>query len=100
MHVYQQENFIKEMAERYIWWKSPEIALQHPKLIISKVMDIGDYHDIQKLAGYYSDDYLRVIVLTSEPGAFRPRSWVYWNYRLGLATPGHLPAPPVRQFSH
>ena len=88
------------MTRKYIWWKSPEAALQHPKLIISKVMDIGDYHDVQKLAGFYSDDYLHIIVQTSAPGAFSPRSWAYWNYRLGLAKPGHLPAPPVRQFSH
>ena len=68
------------MTRKYIWWKSPEAALQHPKLIISKVMDIGDYHDVQKLAGFYGDEYLCVIVQTSEPGAFSPRSWAYWNY--------------------
>ena len=67
------------MTRKYIWWKSPEAALQHPKLIISKVMDIGDYHDVQKLAGFYSDDYLHIIVQTSAPGAFSPRSWAYWH---------------------
>jgi hypothetical protein len=50
-----QEKILRKMTQKYIWWKSPEVALQHPKLIISKVMDIGDYHDVQKLAGFYSD---------------------------------------------
>lgn len=95
----QKKKVLLEMAEKYVWWKSVDIALQHPKLIISRVMDIGDYQDVQQVADSFSDDILKEVLLTSEPGAFRPRSWAYWNYRLGTATPGYLPPAPVRQFN-
>jgi hypothetical protein len=79
---------LKRMAARYIWWKTPEEALEMPERVVAQVMDIGDFDDVQALADAVGDEYLRQVILNGEAGMFSGRSWVYWHYRLGLANPG------------
>ncbi len=85
-----------QFAAKYIWWKTPGEALQHPDRVIAQVMDIGDYDDVQKLVAQVGDEYLREVLARAEIGQFTARSWAYWHYRLGLATPGKVPPMPLR----
>ena len=62
-------------------------------------MNIGDYDDVQVLVNQVGDAYLRDVLTHAEIGQFNPRSWVYWHYRLGLASLGHVPAMPMRKFT-
>ncbi len=90
---------LRQLAGRYIWWKSPEEALCQEDRVIAQVMDIGDFHDMEELRGAVGDDRLRVVLAGAGPGQFRPRSWHFWHYRLGLAKrPRDVPPLPERKF--
>ena len=90
---------LKRLAAKYIWWKTPDEAITMPERVVAQVMDIGDYSDVQVLANQAGDDYLRHVLTHAEIGQFTPRSWTYWHYRLGVASSGNLPAQPTRRFA-
>lgn len=90
---------LKRLASKYIWWKTPDEAVAMPERVIAQVMNIGDYVDVQALAGQIGDEALRDVLLHAEAGQFSERSWTYWHYRLGLAGVGHVPMLPVRRFA-
>ena len=90
---------LEQFAAKYIWWKTPGEALQYPDRVIAQVMDIGDYDDVQKLVVQMGDEYLREVLARAEIGQFTARSWAYWHYRLGLATPGNVPPMPLRRIA-
>jgi len=85
------------LAAKYLWWKSPEEAVQQPERVVARVMDMGDWDDVQMLANALGDEYLREVLTHAEAGQYNERSWAYWHYRLGLAKPGKVPAMPRRR---
>jgi hypothetical protein len=82
---------------KYIWWKTPDEAVEMPERLVAQVMNIGDYSDVQAVAIQVGDAYLRDVLTHAAIGQFNERSWAYWHYRLGLATVGNVPAMPVRK---
>lgn len=88
---------LRYLAGKYIWWKTPDEALQQPERVVAQVMDIGDYDDVQLLADQADATYLREVLVNGEIGQYSPRSWAYWHYRLGLAAPGQVPPLPRRR---
>ncbi len=88
---------LTEFARRYIWWLSPEEALEFPARVVAQVMNIGVFQDAARLAEALGDDGLRAVLRQAEAGQFNARSWHYWHYRLGLAEPGQVPPLPVRR---
>jgi len=90
------EEILKQLPRRYIWWKSPERALRSPQRIIAQVMNLGDYEDVQLLANQLGDEALRKALKNAEAGQFNGRSWAYWHYRLGLSELRDVPPMPVR----
>jgi hypothetical protein len=95
---HRERELLRQLASKYIWWKSVDDALRFPQHIAAQVMNIGDYEDVQYLANGLGDDYLRRVVVNAEPGQLNERSWTYWHYRLGLAKPGKVPPLPKRRF--
>jgi len=95
----RDEELLKGLARKYIWWKTPEEALRAPQRIIAQVMNIGDYHDVQILANHLGNDALRQAIAHAEAGQFDERSWAYWHYRLELADVGEIPPLPARMVS-
>ncbi|MGC8560759.1 MAG: hypothetical protein ACP5O1_08780 [Phycisphaerae bacterium] len=93
------EELLKRMASKYVWWKTPEEALAFPHRIIAQVMNIGDFDDVQELADIAGDEGLREVLKSAEPGEFNLRSWHYWHYRLGLAELGAVPPLPQRRLA-
>ncbi|NCN69855.1 MAG: hypothetical protein GW907_01730 [Betaproteobacteria bacterium] len=91
-------NALKHLASKYIWWKTPDEAVDMPERVIAQVMNIGDYADVQQIAQQVGDDVLREVIAHAQAGQFDARSWVYWHYRLGLAPVDHVPPLPVRRF--
>lgn len=89
---------LKRLAGKYIWWKTPDEAVSMPERVIAQVMNIGDYADVQALASQVGDDVLIAVLAHAEAGQFNERSWAYWHYRLGLSSLEHVPALPVRSF--
>jgi hypothetical protein len=93
-----ERKLLRDLAARYIWWKTPDEALRQPQRIAVQVMDIGDYEDVQRLANGLGDAYLRRVISKAEPGQLNERSWNYWHYRLGLVKRGKVPPLPKRRF--
>jgi hypothetical protein len=91
-----EDEMLKELARKYVWWKSPDEALRTPQRIIAQVMNVGDYDDVQTLTGQLGPDALRETLDHAEAGQFDKRSWTYWHYRLGLADLGEVPPLPSR----
>jgi hypothetical protein len=96
MHAIDREELMR-FAKRYIWWQTPEKAVELPQRVVAQVMNLGDYDDVQALAKLVGDDYLREVLAQAEIGQFNARSWTYWHYRLGLAEPGKVPPMPTRK---
>ena len=92
-------SFILRMAGKYIWWLSAEEAAERPERVVSQVMNIGDFEDVQEMTEKLGEEYLKEVLVNSEAGWLNERSWAYWHYRLGLAEPGHVPAMPQRKIS-
>jgi len=90
---------LKIFAKKYIWWKTPEEAIQMPERIMAQVMNIGEYSDVQSLASEVGDEVLCKVIIHAEAGQFNERSWTYWHYRLGLSEIEQVPHLPIRRFA-
>ena len=91
------QSLLKPYAKKYVWWKSPEEAIQFPARIIAQVMNIGDYDDVQNLLNQVGEESLRDVIQNAEAGQFSEKSWFYWHYRLRLAQYDKVPSLPVRK---
>ena len=92
-----QRAWLRRWAGKYIWWKTPQEALQQPQRILAQVMALGEYTDAQTMVEVFGEDALRETLRQAEVGQFDARSWAYWHYRLRLAKPERLPPMPQRQ---
>ena len=83
------------LARRMIWFEPPERALADPIRFLAYVMTHATPADLAALRRYVSDDDFREALDNAPPGIIDPRSWAYWNLRMGRD-----PAPPmpVRRF--
>jgi len=91
-------DILSQMAAKYIWWKTPDEAMRHPRRVITQVMNIGDYGDVQDLAHALGNEALKDAMCGAEAGEFSEKSWVYWHLRLGLCPPQEASPPlPVRR---
>ena len=90
---------LKHLASKYVWWKTPDEAVEMPERVMAQVMDIGDYADVQQLAHQVGDEVLREVLTHAQAGQFNQRSWAYWHYRLGLADADQVPPLPLRRFA-
>lgn len=90
---------LKPFASKYIWWKTPQEAVDMPERVIAQVMNMGDYADVQALALQVGDAVLQEVLAHAQAGQFNERSWAYWHYRLGLPSEDQVPALPVRRFA-
>ena len=94
-----EENTLRKFAAKYIWWQSPEEAVQFPRRVAAQVMDLGNFEDSQELIRVCGPGKLSEVIRHAQAGWFSPRSWHYWHYRLHLAEVGQVPALPVRTLS-
>lgn len=91
-------DLLTKLAAKYIWWKTPDEAMRYPRRVITQVMNIGDYGDVQDLAHALGNEALIEALRRADAGEFSEKSWVYWHLRLGLCPPqGSTPPRPVRR---
>jgi hypothetical protein len=86
---------LRALAPRYVWWKTPDEAMEWPDRVAAQVMNLGTIEDATELIEAAGEDYLRGVLQRAEAGQLDARSWHYWHYRLGLAEYGQRPVPPV-----
>jgi hypothetical protein len=58
--------------------------------LVAYVLTYGTHEDVRTLRRYLSDGELLEALDHAPPGIFDPRSWTYWNLKLG-----RYPAPPM-----
>jgi hypothetical protein len=83
------------VAAHVIWFESPEKALSDPIRFMAYVMAYATPDDLAVIRRYLSDDDFREALDKAPPGIIDPRSWAYWNAKVG-----RYPTPPMpkRQF--
>jgi hypothetical protein len=78
------------VAPRIIWFESPERALANPIRFMAYAMTYARHEDMRIIRQYVSDaDFLEALD-RAPPGIIDPRSWAYWNSKMG-----RYPAPPL-----
>ena len=78
------------MARRLIWFEEPKEALADPFRLAAYAFARATHEDMKLLRSFLSDDDLREALDNAPPGIIDPRSWAYWNSKLG-----RYPAPPM-----
>ena len=83
------------LARRLIWFEEPQEALSDPPRFVAYALARATHEDMKILRDIISDDDLREALDKAPPGIIDPRSWAYWNAKLG-----RYPTPPMptRQF--
>jgi hypothetical protein len=81
---------IEAIARRVIWFEEPPQAIADPIRFLAYVMTYGDEADMRLIRKHLSDDELREAIENAPAGIFDPRSWAYWNLKLG-----RYPTPPM-----
>ena len=78
------------MARKYVWWQSPERALQDRRLLLAQMMTLATADDTRWLVSRVPAAELRGVLREPPAGVFNRRSWAFRRRRLGLD-----PAVPV-----
>jgi hypothetical protein len=86
---------LRELAPRYVWWKTRDEAMEFPDRVAAQVMNLGTFDDLTAMLEATGEDYLREVLQQAEAGQLDARSWHYWHYRLGLADYGTRAVPPM-----
>lgn len=78
------------IARRVIWFEPPAEALEDPIRFMAYAMASATHDDMKVLRRYISDADFREALDKAPPGIIDPRSWAYWNSKVG-----RYPAPPA-----
>jgi len=81
---------IEAIAKRVVWFEAPSEAVSNRVRFLAYAMTFGDDADMRVIRQYLSDDDLREAIGQAPAGIFDPRSWAYWNLKLG-----RYPTPPM-----
>jgi len=81
---------LRAVAKRAVWFQSPDETLQDAVRLVAYVLTYGTHADVSTLRRHLSDGDLREAIDHAPPGIFDPRSWAYWNLKIG-----RYPAPPM-----
>jgi hypothetical protein len=86
---------MSEIAQRVIWFESAQQALADPIRFLVYAMTYARHEDMREIRRHVTDDDLREALDGAPPGIMDPRSWAYWNSKVGRYPP---PPMPVRTF--
>ena len=78
------------IAQRLVWWLSPEEALRERSLFIAQVMTLGTWDDVEAARAELGESILSETLSEPPPGIFDAPSWHYWHRRFRLE-----PIPPL-----
>ena len=78
------------LARRLLWFEEPAEALSAMVRFVAYALARATHEDMKILRTFVTDDDLREALDHAPPGIIDPRSWAYWNSKLG-----RYPAPPM-----
>jgi len=59
---------LRALAERYVWWESPEVALARPDRLLCQVMQLGTWEDVAYARRHFGDEAFRQALRRAPPG--------------------------------
>lgn len=83
------------VARRIIWFEEPQRALADPVRFMAYAMTYARHEDMRIIRRYVCDEDIRRALDAAPPGIIDPRSWAYWNLKIGRFPP---PPQPRRDF--
>lgn len=81
---------IEAIAKHVVWFEEPRQAVADPARFVAYTMTYGTFADVGVIRKYLSESELQEALSNAPAGIFDPRSWAYWNLKLG-----RYPAPPM-----
>lgn len=78
------------IARRISWLEEPQKALSDPVRFMAYAMTHARHEDMRVIRRYVSDQDFREALDGAPPGIIDPRSWAYWNLKMG-----RFPTPPA-----
>lgn len=84
-----------EVARRVVWLEDPAKALADPVRFMAYAMTYARHRDMQVIRQYVADDDFREALDGAPAGIIDPRSWAYWNLKMGRFP---VPSMPKRPF--
>ncbi len=78
------------VARRVIWFETPAQALADPIRFLAYAMASARHEDMRVIRRHVSEEDFREALDRAPPGIIDPRSWAYWNAKVG-----RYPAPPL-----
>ena len=90
MNPLPQTPDLEAVARHTVWFEPPAKALSYPYRFVAYVLTYGTYEDVMTLRKYVSNSDFIEALDNAPPGIFDPRSWAYWNLKIG-----RYPAPPL-----
>ncbi|MSP03354.1 MAG: hypothetical protein EXR07_20275 [Acetobacteraceae bacterium] len=78
------------LARRLVWFEDPAEALSDTIRFAAYAFSRATHEDMKLMRIFMTDDDLREALDNAPPGIIDPRSWAYWNSKLG-----RYPAPPM-----
>ena len=79
------------IARRIVWFEPPGDALAEPVRFLAYAAALATHEDMRVLRRYVSDGEFLEALDHAPPGIIDPRSWAYWNSKLGRFPPPPLP---------
>ncbi|MDP9014162.1 MAG: hypothetical protein M3O41_16190 [Pseudomonadota bacterium] len=79
------------IVPRIVWFESPERALADPVRFMAYAMTYARHEDMKVIREYVSDQDFREALDRAPPGIIDPRSWAFWNSKMGRYPPPPLP---------
>lgn len=86
------EEILRALAARMIWWQPPEVSLRDTRRLVAQVMNRGAWEDVKFCQEYFGLAAFRDALEHAEPGWFEQESWVIWHNAFELPVPD-LPRP-------
>lgn len=83
---------IVAVARKVVWFEPPEKALADPIRFMAYAMTYAVPEDMRLIRRFVSDDDFREALEHAPAGIIDPRSWAYWNSKMGRDPPPRLPA--------
>jgi hypothetical protein len=79
------------IAPRIIWFEPPERALSDPVRFMAYAMTYARHEDMRVIRQHVSDADFREALDRAPPRIIDPRSWAYWDSKMGRYPPPPLP---------
>ena len=85
------------IAAQIIWFEPPAKSFSDPVRFMAYAMTYAMHEEMRVIRRYVSDEDFKEALDHAPPGIIDPRSWAYWNSKMGRYPP---PPPPLRRFEN